>query len=110
MLGHGAMRYTSGEGASAPPSSQSEVSPSPVDHEQPQVEGPKGFPTVTFKSLSILSTLFHFTPVSTANWHLPRTLPAIEQQEHLPSAFVEIKTCAAVAIDLQHALKEFRVE
>ena len=53
--GHGAMLYPSGEGASAPPSSWSVVSPSPVDHGQPQVEGPKGFPTVTFKSLSILS-------------------------------------------------------
>ena len=48
--------------------------------------------------------------LSTTNWHLPRTLPMTEQQGHLPSASVEIETCVAAATDLQHLLREFRVE
>ena len=48
--------------------------------------------------------------LSATNWHLPRALPTTEQQGLLPSASVEIETCAAAAIDLQHLLREFRVE
>ena len=33
-----------------------------------------------------------------------------EQQRHLPSASVEIETHAAIAVDPQHPLREFRVE
>jgi len=35
-------------------------------------------------------------------------LPAPEQQRHLPSASAEIETCATAAVDLQHALREFK--
>ena len=45
----------------------------------------------------------HKGALSTTNLHLPRTLPAIEQQGHLPSAS---EPCAAA---LQHPLREFRV-
>ena len=45
--------------------------------------------------------------MSTTNWHLPRALPATEQG-HLPSAFVETEPCAALAVDLQQPLREFR--
>ena len=48
--------------------------------------------------------------VSTTNWHFPRALPTTEQQGHLPSASVEIEPCATAAVDLQHSLREFRVE
>ena len=48
-----------------------------------------------------------FTKVSTINWDLPR---ALAEQEQLPSAPVEAESCAAVAVDLQHPLREFRVE
>ena len=48
--------------------------------------------------------------LSTTNWHLPRALPMTEQQMHLPSASVEIEPHAAVAVDLQHPLREFRAE
>ena len=34
----------------------------------------------------------------------------IEQQKHLPSASTEIEPHAAIAIDLQQPLREFRVE
>ena len=47
--------------------------------------------------------------MSTTNCHLPRALPRIEQQRHLPSASMEIEPYAARAVDLQH-LREFRVE
>ena len=47
--------------------------------------------------------------LSTTNWHLPRALPTTEQG-HLPSASVGTEACAAAAIDLQHLLREFRVE
>ena len=40
----------------------------------------------------------------------PKALPMTEQQGHFPSAFVEIETCAVADVDLQHALREFRVE
>ena len=33
-----------------------------------------------------------------------------EQQEHLTTASAEIEPCTAIAVDLQHPLKEFRVE
>ena len=49
-------------------------------------------------------------PLSTTNWHLPRSLPMTEQQGHLPSAPREIELNAAIAIDLQQPLREFRVE
>ena len=48
-------------------------------------------------------------PVSTTNWHLPRALPTTEQR-HLPSASTESEPCAAIAVDLQQPLREFRVE
>ena len=47
--------------------------------------------------------------VSTSNWLLPRALPMPEQQRHLPSASVENELHAAVAVDLQRTLREFRV-
>ena len=59
----------------------------------------KGSPH-TFMTLSL----------STTNWQLPRALPMTEQQRHLPSASVEIEPHAAMAVDLQQALREFRVE
>ena len=37
-------------------------------------------------------------------------LAATEQQENLPSASAETEPCAAAAVDLQHLLREFRVE
>ena len=46
--------------------------------------------------------------LTTTKWHLPRVLPAPEQQRHLPSASAEIETCATAAVDLQHALREFK--
>ena len=52
----------------------------------------------------------HKGALSTTNWHLPRALPMIEQQGHLPSASAETEPCAAAAADLQHPLREFRVE
>ena len=48
--------------------------------------------------------------VSTTNWHLPRTLRMTEQQRHLPSASTETEPHAAIAVDLQQPLREFRVE
>ena len=48
--------------------------------------------------------------LSTTNWQLPRALSMTEQQGHLPSAFAETEPCAAAAVDLQHPLREFRVE
>ena len=40
--------------------------------------------------------------MSTTNWHLPRALPTVEQQRHLPSTSTEIEPHAAIAVDLQH--------
>ena len=48
--------------------------------------------------------------LSATNWHLPRALPMTEQQWHLPSAPMKIEPHAAIAVDLQHPLREFRVE
>ena len=48
--------------------------------------------------------------MSTTNWRLSRELPATEQQGHLPSAWIETEPCAAAAVDLQHLLREFRME
>ena len=48
--------------------------------------------------------------MSTTNWHLPRALPTTEQQRHLPSASTEIEAHAAIGVDLQQPLREFRVE
>ena len=48
--------------------------------------------------------------MSTTNWHLPRAVPMTEQQSHLPSASTEIEPHVAIAVDLQHPLREFRVE
>ena len=60
----------------------------------------------------MLKSFLHESPmkVSTTNWHLPRALPTTEQQRRLPSASTEIEPYAAVAIDLQQPLREFRVE
>ena len=44
------------------------------------------------------------------NWHLPRALPATEQQRLLPSASTEIDPHASIAADLHQPLREFRVE
>ena len=54
--------------------------------------------------------LSSFVVMSTTNWHMPKALPATEQQVHLPSASVETEPCAAAADDLEHALREFRKE
>ena len=48
--------------------------------------------------------------VSTTSWHLPRALPTTEQQRPLPSASAETEPHAAVAVDLQQPLREFRVK
>ena len=47
--------------------------------------------------------------MSTTNWHL-RALPVTEHQRHLLSASMEIEPHAAIAVDLQQPLREFRVE
>ena len=52
----------------------------------------------------------HRGAMSTTNWHLPRALPTTEQQRHLPSASMETKPHAAIAVDLQQPLREFRVK
>ena len=49
-------------------------------------------------------------PVSTTDWHLPGALPKTEQQRHLPPASRETEPHAALAVDLQQPLREFRVE
>ena len=58
------------------------------------------------------SILFWIWPLlfklSTTNWHLPRASPTTEQQRHLPSASMEIEPWAAIAVDLQQPLREFR--
>ena len=48
--------------------------------------------------------------MSTTNWHLPRALPMTEQQSCLPSASMETEPHAAIAVDPQQSLREFRVE
>ena len=56
---------------------------------------------------------FSLNYLSTTNGHLPRALPAAQQQQkgHLPSASVEAEPCPAAAGDLQQSsLREFRVE
>jgi len=52
----------------------------------------------------------HKGALSTTNWHLARALPRTEQQRHLPSASREIEPHAAIAVELQQPLREFRVE
>ena len=52
----------------------------------------------------------HKGAVSTTNWHIPRALPMTEQQRHLPSASTETEPHAAIPVDLQQSLREFRVE
>ena len=52
----------------------------------------------------------HKGAVSTTNWHLPRELPTAGQQRCLPSASTEIEPHVAIAVDLQHPLREFRME
>ena len=51
-----------------------------------------------------------YMQLSTTNWYLPRTLLTTEQQTRLPSASTETEPHAAVAIDLQHTRREFRVK
>ena len=46
--------------------------------------------------------------MSTTNWHFPRALSTTEHQRHLPSASMEIEPHAAMAIDFQQSLREFR--
>ena len=46
--------------------------------------------------------------LSTTNWHLPRALPATEQQRHLPAASPETEPHAAIAVDLQQPLRDGR--
>ena len=41
---------------------------------------------------------------------LTRALPTTEQQSHLPSASTETEPHAAIAVDLQQPLREFRVD
>ena len=52
----------------------------------------------------------HKGAMPTTNWHLPRALPATEQQRPLPSASTEIEPHAAIAVDLYQPLRECRVE
>ena len=40
--------------------------------------------------------------------HLPRALQRTEQQRHLPAASMDIEPYAAIAVDLQQPLREFR--
>ena len=56
--------------------------------------------------LSDIPGYFCQLPMGTCQEHLPAT----EQQFHLPSASVEIKPCSAAAVDVQHPLRDFRVE
>ena len=42
--------------------------------------------------------------MSTTNWHIAKT----EQKRHLPSASTEIEPRTAIAVDLQHLLRELR--
>ena len=51
----------------------------------------------------------HKGAVSTTNWHLPTALPTTEHQRHLTSASMETEPHAAIAVDLQQPLREFRV-
>ena len=60
--------------------------------------------------LNIVALNIFMYIASTANWHLPRALPMTEQQEHLTTASAEIEPCTAIAVDLQHPLKELRVK
>ena len=46
--------------------------------------------------------------VSTTNRHLTRALLIAEQQRHLPSASTETEPHAAIPVDLQQSLREFR--
>ena len=71
---------------------------SKADHQRPKIGGGNW---AQFLEISTLST---------ANWHLPRALPMTEQQRHLPPASTEIEPHAALAVDLQQPLREFRVE
>ena len=48
--------------------------------------------------------------MSATSWHLPRALPVTEQQRHICHAGAEVEPPAALAIDLQQPLREFRVE
>ena len=57
-----------------------------------------------------LASMWNLCYLSTANWNLPRALPMPEQQRHLPSASMEIEPHAAIAVDVQQCLREFRVE
>ena len=47
------------------------------------------------------ATASTFSPSVCQNWHLPRALPATEQQGHLPSASTETEACAAADTRLQ---------
>ena len=66
--------------------------------------------SVLWCSAFFMVQVSHPYMMSTTNWHLPRALPTTEQQRCLPSASMEIEPHAAIAVDLQQPLKEFRVE
>ena len=48
--------------------------------------------------------------MSTTNGLLPRALPKTEQKRRLSSASTEIEPHTAIAVDLQHLLRELREE
>ena len=71
--------------------------------------------SIDLKSLlqhnSKASVLQHLAFFMVVNYKLlPRALPKTEQQRHLPSASREIEPHAAIAVELQQPLREFRVE
>jgi len=47
--------------------------------------------------------------MSTTNWYLPRALPTTEQRLLL-SVSTEIEPLAAIAVNLQQPLREFRMQ
>ena len=65
--------------------------------------------SILWSSTFFMAQVSHPYMMSTTNWQ-PRALSVTEQQGHFPSASVETEPCAAVAVDLQHPLGEFRME
>ena len=66
--------------------------------------------SILWSSTFFMAQVSHPYMMSTTNCHLPRALPTTEQQRCLLSASMEIEPHAAIAVDLQQPLKEFRVE
>ena len=58
------------------------------------------------------NTTFAQLVIAIVNYKLALTkaLPTTEQQRHFPSASMDIESHAAIAVDLQQLLREFRVE